>query len=184
MDFLVCELARKGKLLVGEPYFEGGVPVVLDRKGAGEASVGDLVVVKPGRGGPGSSGSSDRQAGSTSSSRAALARGGTPIGRPAAAAARRGAGPGRPAPPLRVHDRPRGAKDFDDALTFRARGRRRARLGAHRRRLRLRARRLALDREAAERSLGLRARPRRPDAALTSSPTTSAACARTRIAAA
>jgi ribonuclease R len=50
MEFLVCELARKGKLLVAEPYFEGGVPVVVDRKGAGEASVGDLVVICQGRG--------------------------------------------------------------------------------------------------------------------------------------
>ena len=46
----VCELARRGKLLVGEPYFEGGVPVVVDRKGAGDASVGDLVVLRLGRG--------------------------------------------------------------------------------------------------------------------------------------
>jgi ribonuclease R len=50
VDILVCELARRGKLLVGEPYFEGGVPVVVDRKGAGEASVGDLVVLRLGRG--------------------------------------------------------------------------------------------------------------------------------------
>jgi ribonuclease R len=50
MEFLVCELARKGKLLVAEPYFEGGVPVVVDRKGADEASVGDLVVLRQGRG--------------------------------------------------------------------------------------------------------------------------------------
>jgi ribonuclease R len=50
MEFLVCELARKGKLLVAEPYFEGGVPVVVDRKGAGEASVGDLVVIRQGSG--------------------------------------------------------------------------------------------------------------------------------------
>jgi ribonuclease R len=49
-ELLVCELARRGKLLVGEPYFEGGVPVVLDRKGVGEARPGDLVVVRPGRG--------------------------------------------------------------------------------------------------------------------------------------
>jgi ribonuclease R len=47
---VVCELARRGKLLVGEPFFEGGVPVLVDRKGAGEASVGDLVLVRPGRG--------------------------------------------------------------------------------------------------------------------------------------
>jgi ribonuclease R len=50
VDLAVCELARRGKLLVGEPYFEGGVPVVVDRKGAGEASVGDLVVLRLGRG--------------------------------------------------------------------------------------------------------------------------------------
>ena len=50
MDVVVCELARKGKLLLGEPYFEGGVPVVVDRKGAGDASPGDLVVLKLGRG--------------------------------------------------------------------------------------------------------------------------------------
>jgi len=50
VDLAVCELARRGKLLVGEPYFEGGVPVVVDRKGAGEAAVGDLVVLRLGRG--------------------------------------------------------------------------------------------------------------------------------------
>lgn len=50
MDLLVCELARRGKLLVGEPFFEAGAPVVVDRKGAGEASVGDLVVLRAGRG--------------------------------------------------------------------------------------------------------------------------------------
>ena len=46
----VCELARRGKLLVGEPFFEGGVPIVVDRKGAGEAALGDLVVLRTGRG--------------------------------------------------------------------------------------------------------------------------------------
>jgi ribonuclease R len=50
VDLLVCELARRGKLLVGEPFFEAGAPVVVDRKGAGEASVGDLVVLRAGRG--------------------------------------------------------------------------------------------------------------------------------------
>ena len=49
-ELLVCELARRGKLLSGEPYFEGGVPVAVDRKGAGDASPGDLVVVRLGRG--------------------------------------------------------------------------------------------------------------------------------------
>jgi ribonuclease R len=46
----VCELARRGKLLVGEPFFEGGVPIVVDRKGSGEAAIGDLVVLRTGRG--------------------------------------------------------------------------------------------------------------------------------------
>ncbi|HJS69780.1 MAG TPA: RNB domain-containing ribonuclease [Gaiellaceae bacterium] len=50
METLVAELARRGKLLVGEPFFEGGVPVTVDRKGSGDASVGDLVVLRLGRG--------------------------------------------------------------------------------------------------------------------------------------
>ena len=120
MSILVCELARKGKLLVGEPYFEGGVPVVVDRKGAGEASVGDLVVLRLGRG------------------RARLERVLGAAGRIEAVlegvlwheGARR---PHPPLPPLSPDDEPgrvdlrhlyaftidpEGAKDFDDALTF------------------------------------------------------------------
>jgi ribonuclease R len=50
VPLIVAELARRGKLLVGEPYFEAGKPIVVDRKGAGEASVGDLVVLRVGRG--------------------------------------------------------------------------------------------------------------------------------------
>jgi ribonuclease R len=50
VDVVVGELARKGKLLLAEPYFEGGVPLVVDRKGARDASSGDLVVLKLGRG--------------------------------------------------------------------------------------------------------------------------------------
>ena len=50
MSLLVCELARRGKLLVGEPFFEGGVPVVVDRKTARDASIGDLALVRVGRG--------------------------------------------------------------------------------------------------------------------------------------
>jgi hypothetical protein len=50
MATAVCEFARRGKLLVGEPFFEGGVPIVVDRKGAGDAAVGDLVVLRVGRG--------------------------------------------------------------------------------------------------------------------------------------
>jgi ribonuclease R len=47
---VVAELARRGKLLVGEPFFEGGTPLVVDRKGAGNASVGDLALLRLGRG--------------------------------------------------------------------------------------------------------------------------------------
>jgi len=35
---------------VGDPYFTPGVPLMLDRKGSGEASPGDLAVVRKGRG--------------------------------------------------------------------------------------------------------------------------------------
>jgi ribonuclease R len=47
---LVVELAKRGKLLLGEPYFTPGTPVVLDRKGVGDARPGDLAVVSTGRG--------------------------------------------------------------------------------------------------------------------------------------
>jgi ribonuclease R len=51
LETLVAELARRGKLLVGDPFFEAGTPVVVDRKGVRDASVGDLVVLRrPGRG--------------------------------------------------------------------------------------------------------------------------------------
>lgn len=47
----VCELSRRGKLLVGEPFFTPGTPILLDRRGTGESAVGDLVVVSvPSRG--------------------------------------------------------------------------------------------------------------------------------------
>lgn len=47
---LVVEIATRGKLVVGEPYFEPGVPVVIDRKGLRDAGPGDLAVVRRGRG--------------------------------------------------------------------------------------------------------------------------------------
>jgi ribonuclease R len=47
---LVAELARRGKLVVGEPYFAAGVPAVVERKGLGDADAGDLVVLRLGRG--------------------------------------------------------------------------------------------------------------------------------------
>jgi ribonuclease R len=47
---LVVELSKRGKLVVGEPYFQPGVPVVIDRRGLADAGPGDLVVVRTGRG--------------------------------------------------------------------------------------------------------------------------------------
>jgi ribonuclease R len=41
---IVCELARRGKLLVGEPYFEPRQPIVLDRSSLGDGAAGDLAV--------------------------------------------------------------------------------------------------------------------------------------------
>jgi ribonuclease R len=124
VDLLVCELARRGKLLIGEPFFEAGAPVVVDRKGAGEASVGDLVVLRAGRG------------------RARLDR---VLGRPDDVGAvldgllwyegvRRDHPPLPEEPPSAEADRvdlrglfaftidPEEAKDFDDALSFRREG--------------------------------------------------------------
>jgi ribonuclease R len=49
-DRLVVEVGRRGKLVVGEPYFTPGVPIVLDTKGIGRIQPGDLAVVRPGRG--------------------------------------------------------------------------------------------------------------------------------------
>jgi ribonuclease R len=49
-DAVVVELARRGKLLAGEPYFTPGVPIVVDRKGAGDARPGDLALVSGRRG--------------------------------------------------------------------------------------------------------------------------------------
>ncbi len=47
---VVVEIAKRGKLVVGEPYFTPGVPLVLDVKGAGGFERGDLAVVRTGRG--------------------------------------------------------------------------------------------------------------------------------------
>ena len=46
----MVEIGTRGKLVVGEPFFEPGVPVVVDRKGLGAAGPGDLAVVRTGRG--------------------------------------------------------------------------------------------------------------------------------------
>jgi ribonuclease R len=47
---VVCEVAKRGKLLVGEPFFDPRTAIVLDRRSSGEVAVGDLVVVQIGRG--------------------------------------------------------------------------------------------------------------------------------------
>ena len=47
---VVVELTKRGKLVVGEPFFVPGVPLVVDRRGLGDARPGDLAVVDPDRG--------------------------------------------------------------------------------------------------------------------------------------
>jgi ribonuclease R len=47
---VVVEVGRRGKLVVGEPYFTPGVPIMLESKGIGDIRPGDLAVVRPGRG--------------------------------------------------------------------------------------------------------------------------------------
>jgi ribonuclease R len=47
---LIVEVSRRGKLVVGEPYFTPGVPIVLDTKGIGHVGPGDLAAVSRGRG--------------------------------------------------------------------------------------------------------------------------------------
>jgi len=46
----VVEIRRRGKLITGEPVFTPGVPIVIDRKGVGDVDGGDLAVVRLGRG--------------------------------------------------------------------------------------------------------------------------------------
>src|SRR5215212_1905943 len=50
MDRVVVEVARRGRLVVGEPFFVPGVPLVLESKGLGDLDDGDLAVVRTGRG--------------------------------------------------------------------------------------------------------------------------------------
>ena len=47
---LVVEISKRGKLVVGEPFFVPGTPVLLDGKGLRDAGPGDLAVVRTGRG--------------------------------------------------------------------------------------------------------------------------------------
>jgi len=47
---IVVEVGRRGRLVVGEPYFTPGVPLVLESRGLGDVAPGDLAVVRTGRG--------------------------------------------------------------------------------------------------------------------------------------
>jgi ribonuclease R len=117
---LVVEVERRGKLLSGEPYFTPGVPLVLETKGAGGLRRGDLALVQPGRG----RARVVRRLGSAGRIEdvleALLAEQGArvefePYELPA------GGGEGRvdlrELPAVTID--PEGAKDFDDALSFR-----------------------------------------------------------------
>ncbi|MDQ3778610.1 MAG: RNB domain-containing ribonuclease [Actinomycetota bacterium] len=47
---VVVEVARRGRLVVGEPFFTPGVPLVLDKRGLAGAGPGELAVVATGKG--------------------------------------------------------------------------------------------------------------------------------------
>jgi ribonuclease R len=49
-DYVVVEISRRGRLVMGEPYFTPGVPMPLDKNGLGDIGEGDLAVVAPRRG--------------------------------------------------------------------------------------------------------------------------------------
>jgi ribonuclease R len=49
-DRVVVEVGRRGRLVVGEPFFTPGVPLVLDKRGVSEVRPGQLAVVAPRRG--------------------------------------------------------------------------------------------------------------------------------------
>jgi len=47
---VVVEIAKRGRLVIGEPFFEPGAPLVLETKGLGDAGPGDLAAVRTGPG--------------------------------------------------------------------------------------------------------------------------------------
>ena len=166
---VVVEVGRRGKLVVGEPYFTPGRSDRARREGVRRrSSAGDLAVVRPGRG----RARVERGLGQREADRE-RARGA------ARRAAARGSSSSRttlrePSLDGRVDLRdlttftidPETAKDFDDALSFRREAGRDPRVGAHRRRLVLRpGRDAARPRRRGARVLDLRAGARRADAA-------------------
>ena len=176
-ELVVVEVARRGKLVVGEPYFTAGTPLLLDRKGLGDAGPGDLVAARRTRG----RARVERVLGSADRIENVLEAllvetGARQEFEPYTPPDRHVRGARRPARAADVHDRPRDR----EGLRRRALDRRRARVRPHRRRLVLRRRRLAArprrGRNAASRPTS-RASSRR--CCRTSSRTTSAACART-----
>jgi len=48
-ETVVAEVIRRGKLVYAEPYFTPGLPLLLEQRVRSEVSLGDLVVVRPGR---------------------------------------------------------------------------------------------------------------------------------------
>ncbi|MGZ4397521.1 MAG: RNB domain-containing ribonuclease, partial [Gaiellaceae bacterium] len=47
---VVAEVTRRGKLVQAEPYFTPGLPILLEQRARGEVSIGDLVLLRSGRG--------------------------------------------------------------------------------------------------------------------------------------
>jgi ribonuclease R len=49
-DLVIVEISRRGRLVMGEPFFTPGVPLPLDKKGLADVGEGELAVVVTGRG--------------------------------------------------------------------------------------------------------------------------------------
>jgi ribonuclease R len=49
-DLVVVEISRRGRVVMGEPFFTPGVPLPLDKRGLAEVGEGELAVVVRGRG--------------------------------------------------------------------------------------------------------------------------------------